>query len=336
MSRLWMPPRAAISMGRADRPVRANDGGTMTRGTAPLSDLHGRFAVVTGATDGIGRVIATRLAAAGATVVLPARSPAKAEAALHGIRRAVPGAEVTTRPLDLASLDSVAAFTRDLVAAGRPVDLLVNNAGVMHPGSRRPTAEGFELQWGVNHLGHVALTLGLLPLLRAGGARVTHQTSVAARSGGLNWDDLDWRRGYDDMAAYRQSKIAVALFARELDARSRAGGWGVSSNIAHPGVSPTNLLAAQPGMGRAKASPGRALIVALSRVGLAGTVPGAAEPALVAAAGPDSRGDEFYGPRRVIAGAPRRQEFWAPFRDLTDGPRLWDASLEMIGERFAI
>ncbi|GAD34853.1 putative dehydrogenase [Microbacterium sp. TS-1] len=306
----------------------------MTRGTAPLSDLRERLAVVTGATDGIGRVIATRLAAAGATVVLPARSPAKAEAALDGIRRAVPGAHVTTRPLDLASLDSVAAFTRDLATTGRPVNLLVNNAGVMTPGSRQPTADGFELQWGVNHLGHVALTLGLLPLLRAGEGRVTHQTSVAARSGGLNWDDLDWRRSYDDMAAYRQSKIAVALFARELDARSRAGGWGVSSNIAHPGVSPTNLLAAQPGMGRAKASPGRALIVALSRVGLAGTVPSAAEPALLAAAGPDSRGDEFYGPRRVIAGAPRRQEFWAPFRDLTDGPRLWDASLEMIGDRF--
>ncbi|MDF2918635.1 MAG: short chain dehydrogenase [Microbacterium sp.] len=276
----------------------------MTRDTAPLSDLRGRLAVVTGATDGIGRVIATRLAAAGATVVLPARSPAKAEAALDGIRRTVPGADVTTRPLDLASLDSVAAFTRGLETAGRPVNLLVNNAGVMTPGSRQPTADGFELQWGVNHLGHVALTLGLMPL--------------------------------DDMAAYRQSKIAVALFARELDARSRAGGWGVSSNIAHPGVSPTNLLAAQPGMGRAKASPGRALIVALSHVGLAGTVPSAAEPALLAAAGPDSLGDEFYGPRRVIAGAPRRQEFWAPFRDLTDGPRLWDASIEMIGERFAV
>ncbi|QLD12095.1 SDR family oxidoreductase [Microbacterium oleivorans] len=308
----------------------------MTRATAPLADLHGRLAVVTGATDGIGRVIATRLAAAGAAVVLPARSPAKADAALDGIRRAVPGAQVTTRPLDLASLDSVAAFTRALVAEGRPVHLLVNNAGVMNPGSRQPTAEGFELQWGVNHLGHVALTLGLLPLLRAGGARVTHQTSIAARSGGLHGDDLDWREGYDDMAAYRQSKIAVALFARELDARSRAGGWGVSSNIAHPGVSPTNLLAAQPGMGRARAKRERSLIVALSRVGLAGTVASAAEPALLAAAGPDSRGDEFYGPRRVIAGAPRRQEFWAPFRDLADGPRLWDASVQMIGKRFAV
>ncbi len=310
----------------------------MPRDTDPgiRSDLEGRLAVVTGATDGIGRVIAERLAAAGAAVVMPARSAAKGAAAAERVRRAVPGARLSTPPLDLASLDSVADFTRDLVAQGRPIDVLVNNAGVMHPGSRQSTADGFELQLGVNHLGHVALTLGLLPLLRAGRARVTHQTSVAARSGGIHWDDLDWHRSYDDMAAYRQSKIAVALFGRELDARSRAEGWGLSSNLAHPGVSPTNLLAAQPGMGRAKASPGRALIVALSRVGLAGTVESAAQSAVRAAVGPDARGDEFYGPRRLAAGAPRRQEFWAPFRDLADGPRLWDASLQLVGERFAV
>ena len=306
----------------------------MPRPTDTLPDLSGRLAVVTGATDGIGREIATRLAAAGATVVLPARSSAKGEAALDRIRRAAPNADVRTRPLDLASLDSVAAFTSGLVDEGRPVHLLVNNAGVMTPGSRQPTADGFELQLGINHLGHVALTLGLLPLLRAGRARVTHQTSVAARSGGIHWEDIDWRHGYDDMQAYRQSKIAVALFGRELEARSRAGGWGISSTLAHPGVSPTNLLAAQPGMGRERAMAGRSVIELLSRIGVTGTVESAAEPALLAATGPGTHGDEFYGPRRLAAGAPRKLEFWAPFRDLADGPRLWDVSREMIGERF--
>lgn len=308
----------------------------MSRSTPPLSDLTGRLAVVTGATDGIGRVIAARLAAAGATVIVPARSATKGAAARDGIRRDVPGADVDLRSLDLASLDSVAAFTAQMADEGRPIDLLVNNAGVMTPGSRLRTADGFELQLGINHLGHVALTLGLLPLLRAGQARVTHQTSVAARSGGIRWDDLNWDAGYDDMAAYRQSKIAVALFGRELEARSRAGGWNITSNLAHPGVSATNLLAAQPGMGREQASPGRAVIAALSRVGVTGTVASAAGPALRAAAGPQARGDEFYGPSRVLAGPARRQSMWKPFRDLADGPRLWDASLAMIGDRFAV
>ena len=300
-----------------------------------LADLTSRVAVVTGASDGIGHVVARRLAAAGAEVVLPVRSPEKGERAAQRIRDAVPGAVVSTRQLDLSSLASVAGLVDGLVSEGRPVHLLVNNAGVMRPPQRQETVDGFELQMGTNHLGHVALTLGLLPLLREGRARVVHQTSVAARSGRVDLDDLDARRSYDVMAAYSASKIAVGLFARELDRRSREAGWGISSALAHPGVSPTNLLAAQPGMGRPRVAPERRLIVALSRLGVVGTVESAALPALVAAAGPDSAGDQFWGPRRTLGGPPAEVPFWAPLTDMTQARRLWDASVQLTGVRAA-
>lgn len=301
-----------------------------------IPDLHGTLAVVTGASDGIGLVIATRLARAGAEVVMPVRSPDKGERAAGQVRRAAPGAEVSTRALDLSSLDSVAALVDELLGEGRPIGILVNNAGVMTPPDRRTTVDGFELQFGTNHLGHFALTLGLLPLLREGGARVTHQSSIAARRGVINWDDLNWEAGYDGMKAYVQSKIAVGLFARELDARSREGGWGVSSNLSHPGVSPTNLLAAQPELGRTRETGGRRVIRLLSRIGVAGTVESAALPALMAATDPASRGDLFYGPKRVVGGAPGVQELWEPLTDMDDARRLWDESERLVGARFPV
>jgi NAD(P)-dependent dehydrogenase (short-subunit alcohol dehydrogenase family) len=301
-----------------------------------IPDLHGTLAVVTGASDGIGLVIATRLARAGAEVVMPVRSPAKGERAAEQIRRSAPGAEVSTRALDLSSLESVAALVDELIGEGRPIGILVNNAGVMTPPDRRTTRDGFELQFGTNHLGHFALTLGLLPLLKDGGARVTHQTSIAARRGAINWDDLNWEAGYDGMKAYSQSKIAVGLFARELDARSRDGGWGVTSNLSHPGVSPTNLLAAQPEMGRTRETGGRRIIRLLSRIGVAGTVESAALPALMAATDAASRGDAFYGPKRVVGGAPGLQELWEPLADLDEAHRLWDESERLVGARFPV
>lgn len=301
-----------------------------------IPDLHGTLAVVTGASDGIGLVIAARLARAGAEVVMPVRSAAKGERAAEQIRRGAPGAEVSTRALDLSSLESVAALVDELTGEGRPIGILVNNAGVMTPPDRRTTRDGFELQFGTNHLGHFALTLGLLPLLKDGGARVTHQTSIAARRGVINWDDLNWEAGYDGMKAYSQSKIAVGLFARELDARSRGGGWGVSSNLSHPGVSPTNLLAAQPELGRPRETGGRRVVRLLSRIGVAGTVESAALPALMAATDPASRGDVFYGPKRVVGGAPGVQELWEPLTDLDAARRLWDESERLVGARFPV
>lgn len=304
----------------------------MPRTPSPtVPDLTGRLAIVTGASDGIGEAVATRLARAGAEVVLPVRNPAKGRAAVDRILAQAPDAVVSTRPLDLSSLASVRGLTESLVAEGRPVHLLVNNAGVMRPATRQLTEDGFELQMGTNHLGHVALTLGLLPVLRAGRARVTHQTSVAARRGTVDPDALDGVDGYEVMKAYSASKIAVGLFARELDARSRQRGWEISSNLAHPGVSPTNLLAAQPGLGRPRAGAERHVIVALSRLGVVGTVESAAGPALLAATGPEARGDEFYGPARTLGGRATRQEFWPSLQDVDLGRRVWDASLRLVG-----
>jgi NAD(P)-dependent dehydrogenase (short-subunit alcohol dehydrogenase family) len=298
-----------------------------------IPDLTGRRAVVTGASDGLGTVIARRLAAAGAEVVMPVRSAEKGERAAAGIRAAVPGALVRVAALDLSRLDSVAALVADLHAEGDPIHLLVNNAGVMRPPARQETADGFELQVGTNHLGHVALTLGLLPLLRAGEARVVHQTSVAARRGTLDLDDFAHQRQYDAMRAYTASKIAVGLFARELDARSRAAGWGITSTLAHPGVSPTNLLGAQPAMGRERAGVERRVISLLARIGVLGTVESAALPALLAATGTDAHGDTFVGPRRTVGGAPTLLPMWEPFTDTTTANALWDRSVALTGVR---
>ncbi|MEU4313228.1 SDR family oxidoreductase [Nocardia sp. NPDC024068] len=304
-----------------------------------IPGLSGKLAVVTGASDGIGSVIARRLAEAGAEVIMPVRNAAKGEKAADRLRELVPGANVATRALDLSSLDSVAALADRLVGEGRPIDILVNNAGVMTPPDRQVTADGFELQFGTNHLGHFALTQGLLPLLRQGRARVTHQTSIAARSGTINWDDPNWERGYDGRKAYSQSKIAVGLFARELDERSTAAGWGITSNMSHPGVSPTNLLAAQPDMGRQRDTVSVRAIRVLSRMGiLAGTVESAALPALLAAADPDAKGGEFYGPKGLgnLGGRPARQDPWPPLRRMDDARRLWEVSEELVGVGFPV
>ena len=217
-----------------------------------VPDLTGKRALVTGASDGMGLGIAERLAAAGAEVVLPVRNPRKGEAAIARIRQGVPAAKVSLRSLDLSSLESVAALGDTLREEGHPIHILVNNAGVMTPPDRQVTADGFELQFGTNHLGHFALVARLLPLLQAGRAHVTSQISIAARRGAIHWDDLNWERRYVGQRAYSQSKIAYGLFGLERDRRSRAEGWGITSNLSHPGVAPTNLLAARPELDRSE------------------------------------------------------------------------------------
>ncbi|MEV1049326.1 SDR family oxidoreductase [Streptomyces sp. NPDC049916] len=303
-----------------------------------LTDLTGRRAVVTGASDGIGLGIATRLAAAGAEVVLPVRNPAKGEKAAAGIRREVSGAQVSLRTLDLSSLDSVAALGDALLAEGRPVHLLVNNAGVMTPPDRQRTVDGFELQFGTNHLGHFALVGRLMPLLRAGRARVTSQISVSANRDGINWSDLNWEKSYDGMRAYSQSKIAFGLFGLELHRRGEAGGWGITSNLSHPGIAPTSLLAARPEVGRARDTPGIRVIRFLSALGIVvGTVESAKLPALYAAASPDSRGGAFYGPSGPghMGGPPAEQKLYTRLTGTEEAQRVWEVSEKLTGVRFA-
>lgn len=302
-----------------------------------IPDLTGKRAVVTGGSDGIGLGIATRLAGAGAEVVLPVRNRTKGEAAADTIRAQHPDATLRLVDLDLSSLESVSAATQTLLADGDPIHLLINNAGVMTPPERQTTADAFELQFGTNHLGHFALTAGLLPLLRAGRARVTSQVSVAARSGEIHWEDLQWERDYNGMKAYRQSKIAVGLFGLELSRRSAAAGWGITSNISHPGVAPTSLLAARPEVGRAKDTMEVRLIRWFSARGvLVGTVDSAKLPALLAATGLDAKDSVFYGPQWPgnAGGPPGEQKLWKPLLSDADAARLWDVSTELTGATF--
>lgn len=183
-----------------------------------------------------------------------------------------------------------------LRAEGRPLHLLIANAGVMTPPMRQETADGFELQLGTNHLGHADLVAELLPMLRAGRARLVSQTSIAARSGRMLWQDPNAELSYDGGRSYAQSKIAVALFGYELDRRSRAEGWGITSAVAHRGVAPTRLLAARPEIDRGGDTLAVRAIRLASRVGLAGTPRTAAAPALLAA----------------VAGRPHEGQLFAP------------------------
>ncbi|ROP42746.1 SDR family oxidoreductase [Pseudokineococcus lusitanus] len=302
-----------------------------------LPDLSGRRAVVTGGSDGVGLVLARRLAAAGAEVVLPVRNRAKGATAVDAVRRAVPHADVSLRDLDLSSLASVADLGAALRAEGRPVHLLVGNAGVMRPPARTTTADGHELQLGTNHLGHAALVAHLLPLLAAGRARVVHQVSVAARSGRLDRDDVQSARTDDVDRAYARSKIALGLFGLELDRRSRALGWGLSSALSHPGIAPTSLLAARPELGRGGDTVAVRVIRRASRLGLVGTVESAALPALLAATAPDAGGRQ-YGPRGPggLGGAPGEETPYRPLRSTEDAAWLWDVTQELTGVAFPV
>lgn len=298
-----------------------------------IPDLTGKRAVITGASDGMGLVMATHLAGAGAEVILPVRNRSKGENAISTILKAHPGAKVSLRDLDLASLASVGHLGATLNAEGKPIHVLINNAGLMTPPMRQTTVDGIEVQLATNHLGHFALVAHLLPCLKTGHARVTSQLSVAAARGEIRWGDLSWTHEYNGMKAYRQSKIALGLFGLELDRRSKAEGWGITSNIAHPGVAPTNLLAARPELGRSRDAGARRIVRMMSAIGLVGTVQSAGSAALYAATSPQAEGGKFYGPRGLgnLAGRPAEQKLYTPLANLAAATRIWDVSTRMVG-----
>jgi len=213
-----------------------------------IQDQTGKLAVVTGATGGLGYETALALAGKGAEVILTGRSDSKGAAALAAIRAKYPNARITYDTLDLGSLKSVADFADRFTAAHDHLDLLVNNAGVMTPPTRQTTADGFELQFGTNHLGHFALTRHLLnSLIAAKAPRVVTVSSTAHRTGQINFDDLQAEKSYKPWKYYGQSKVANLMFALELQRRSDANGWGLMSNAAHPGFARTDLIANGPG-----------------------------------------------------------------------------------------
>jgi NAD(P)-dependent dehydrogenase (short-subunit alcohol dehydrogenase family) len=304
--------------------------------TLAVPDLSGRLAVVTGANSGLGFGLARRLATAGADVVLAIRNRAKGEAAAAQIRADVPRAKLATRQLDLASLKSVAALGQELAAEGRPVDVLINNAGVMTPPKREQTDDGFELQFGANHLGHFALTSHLLPLLRAApSARVVTVSSLAANQRNVDFGDANAEHGYKPMSSYGIAKLAQLLFAVELQRRSLAGGWGLLSNAAHPGLSKTNLLSGA-SYGAGRPTPG-ARLARLSWNLLPFMwldVDEGIKPTLYAAVSPDATGGSYYGPRgfyETTRGGVTFAHMPAAARSLDVADRVWRLSEQLTG-----
>lgn len=301
--------------------------------TKDIPDLAGRLAVVTGANSGIGYQTARALAIAGADVVLATRSEPKGEAAAAEIRAAAPGATVVREALDLSDLASVAEFAVGRRAGGRPIDLLINNAGIMALPQRRTSVDGFELQLASNYLGHFALTAQMLDLLlQAEAPRVVTLSSGVVWGARIHFDDLGLERRYSPWQAYRQSKLATLIFALELDRRSRTNGWGILSVAAHPGASRTNLQTTGPRDGK---GPGGWDLTALT-MKVPGMWQSAAEgalPTLFAATSPDAQLGAYYGPSRRfgLVGPPGPARIPARARDEQTARELWAASEQLTG-----
>jgi NAD(P)-dependent dehydrogenase (short-subunit alcohol dehydrogenase family) len=294
-----------------------------------IPDQHDRTAVVTGANSGIGLVTARELARAGARVIMACRDTAKGERAAASVRAEVSEATIQVAPLDLASLESVRAFAGGFSDAR--LDLLINNAGVMVP-PKRTTADGFELQFGTNHLGHFALT-GLLldKLLATPAARVVTVSSTAHKIGRINFDDLQSDRSYWRWPRYGQSKLANLLFAREFDRRLRSAGADVLSVAAHPGYAATNLqFAATPSRTERWGS------AVLNRV-VAQDAEHGALPTLYAATA-DIPGGSFVGPDGLqeMRGHPKLVKPTRAARNPQTARRLWEVSEELTGVRFEL
>jgi protochlorophyllide reductase len=305
----------------------------------PLPDLTGRTALVTGANSGLGLAVSSGLAGAGALVVLGCRDRSRGEDAVAAVRSAARAGAPEPRllVLDLASLDAVrsaAVRLPELLGDRVGLDLLVNNAGIMATPLGR-TADGFEQQLGVNHLGHFTLTGLVLPLLLAGDAqpapRVVTVSSGAHRMGRIDLDDLDWQqRRYRPWAAYGQSKLANLLFTRELARRAEAAGLPLLAVAAHPGYAATNLQ-----YGPARRGVARAVVSVLNP--LVGQSPeGGARPILHAATAPDVRNGDYYGPDGFLEqrGGPERVGRSEAAQDDATARALWARSEELTGVRY--
>ena len=305
-----------------------------------LPDQHGKRAIVTGANNGLGYEAARRLALAGAEVILAVRDSAKGEAARRTILVERPAARLSVAEIDVASLASVERFADERLRDDRPIDLLIDNAGIMAVPRRTLSPDGFELQFATNYLGHFALTGRLLPLLRqGGGARVVALSSLAARMGPIDFANLQGERSYGAWRAYGQSKLADLMFALELDRRSRRGGWGITAVAAHPGLSRTNL--GDNGPDHAGTGPVRQLLGALT--GQLMRLPGVSQPAaqgalptLFAATNPAAIGGGFYGPDGFmeLTGGPTPARIPKQARDEAAAARLWAVSEELTGVRY--
>jgi NAD(P)-dependent dehydrogenase (short-subunit alcohol dehydrogenase family) len=291
-----------------------------------IPDQSGRNAIVTGANSGLGLVTARELARAGASVVMACRNLDKGHAAIEQVRAAVPDAQVQLEELDLASLESVRGFAERYRATHDGLDLLINNAGVMAP-PRRRTADGFELQFGTNHLGHFLLTALLLDMMEGReDARVVTLSSTAHKMGRISFDNLNGDRRYFRWNAYGQSKLANLLFALELDRRLRREGSTVKSLAAHPGYAATNLQsAAAPLVDRLVMKVGNTVIAQNDEMGALPQLFAATEPGLEGGTyvGPDGPGEQRGHPTIVSPNGRAQDEDTAR--------RLWRVSENLTG-----
>ena len=296
-----------------------------------IPDQHDRLAVVTGSNSGTGKEATRRLAGAGAQVIMAVRALAKGEWARQEVLSQFPDAHLDVRRLDVADLSSVKAFAEALLSEKRPLDLLVNNAGVMAPPQRLVSVDGFELQLATNFLGPFALTLRLLPLLLAAKApRVATMSSSVAAIGSIRYQNLQRDRHYVPYFAYAQSKLADLLFAQQLARVANQRGWDLMSNAAHPGFTRTNLLAAGASLGRGRKRPD--WVTRVMFLASQGVEPGT-EPLLYAATSPDALSGAYYGPDRLfgLVGPTTLVRVPRSARHENDATRLWNVAEELTG-----
>lgn len=298
-----------------------------------MPSLEGQVWVVTGANSGLGLETVKGLATRGAAVVMACRDPQRAQAAADEVRRVAPFAKLELESLDLASLDSIQAFSARLANVHPVIDGLINNAGIMAI-PRRTTADGFEMQLGTNHLGHYALTMRVLLLLEAAKApRVISVASAAHRMGTMNFDDLMGEKSYAPWSAYGQSKLANLLFTYELHRKLRAAGKRTIAAAAHPGYAATNLQGVGAQMTGSKLS---AWVMNVGNSIMAQSASMGALPTLYAATMREVKGGEYFGPDGFLEfrGHPRRCDSNAKSKDLQTAQKLWEASERLTGVRF--
>ncbi len=302
--------------------------------TSNLPDLHGKTAIVTGANSGIGYHTAFWLAAKGARTVLACRSLEKGHQAARAMLARQPGLLLEVLPLDLADLESVRGFAAVMRERQTRLDLLINNAGVMAIPLLK-TADGFEMQFGVNHLGHFALTGLLLDrLLAAPGGRVVTVSSMAHLRGKIDFDNLNAEKNYRKWAAYSQSKLANLLFAYELQRRLATRGAQTISLATNPGYAATNLQLVGPQL---ENRPAWERVQRIANHLLAQSAEKSALTSLFAAADPSARGGDYIQPARFTAwGTPIRSQSSPAGRDPHDAARLWQISAALTGVRFPI
>jgi NAD(P)-dependent dehydrogenase (short-subunit alcohol dehydrogenase family) len=296
-----------------------------------IPDQTGKIIVITGASNGLGLASAGILAARGAEITLAVRDAARGEAAAQKIRAAHPGAKLTVSLLDLASLDSVAHFAARTAETLPRIDVLLNNAGLGMQPTRRVTKDGFEQMFGVNHLGHFALTARLVPLLlQAPAPRVVVVASNAHKRGAIAWDDVQAEKSYAGPKVYAQSKLANLMFALELASRAKAQNSRLLCAAAHPGLAATNFIAATE-------MPGIIQKIAHLTIGLIGQPAEAgAWPQEYAATMPDVANGDYWGPDGFMAfkGKPQRETPRPQAQNLADRSRLWTLSEQLTGVTF--